>query len=83
MILVDQAIWRFRGKKWAHLISDSSHDELHVFAESIGLNRSMFQGDHYDIHSDLREQAIARGALAVDFRVLAKALRRAGLRRVR
>ncbi|TAN20232.1 MAG: DUF4031 domain-containing protein [Actinomycetota bacterium] len=80
MILVDQAIWPHRGKRWAHLISDSSYEELHQFAENLGLTRNMFQNDHYDIHRELRERAIALGAEPVDFRVLARALRRAGLR---
>ncbi len=80
MILVDQAIWSYKGKRWAHLISDASYEELHAFAESLGLKREMFQQDHYDVHHDLRERAIAQGAKAVDFRVLARALRNAGLR---
>ncbi len=81
MILVDQAIWNYKGRRWAHLVSDSSFDELHIFAESLGLTRSMFQDDHYDIHHDLRQKAITLGAHAVDFRVLARALKEAGLRR--
>lgn len=81
MILVDQAIWPHRGKRWAHLVSDKSYEELHDFAENLGLARSMFQKDHYDVHHDLRVRAIALGATPVDFRVLARALRSAGLRR--
>ncbi|MDA8081181.1 MAG: DUF4031 domain-containing protein [Actinomycetota bacterium] len=80
MILVDQAIWPHRGKRWAHLVSDESYEELHNFAENLGLVRSMFQKDHYDVHHDLRARAIAMGATPVDFRVLARALRNAGLR---
>ncbi|MDA8271729.1 MAG: DUF4031 domain-containing protein [Actinomycetota bacterium] len=80
MILVDQAIWPHKGKRWAHLVSDSSYEELHRFAERLGLARGMFQGDHYDVHHDLREQAITLGAKPVDFRVLARALNNAGLR---
>lgn len=81
MILVDQAIWPHRGKMWAHLVSDSSYAELLRFAEELGLNRGMFQADHYDIPSDIRERAVSLGAKPVDFRVLAVALRDAGLRR--
>ncbi len=80
MILVDQAIWFHRGKRWAHLVSDSSYEELHKFAENLGLARGMFQKDHYDVNAELRELAIALGAEPVDFRVLARALRNAGLR---
>lgn len=80
MILVDQAIWPYKGRRWAHLISDLSYEELHLFAEGLGLTRKMFQKDHYDVHVDLRESAIAMGAKPVDFRVLARALRESGLR---
>lgn len=81
MILVDQAIWPYKGKLWAHMVSDDSYEELHVFAEGLGLRRSMFQEDHYDVHATLRESAIEMGAVPVDFRVLARALRASGLRR--
>ena len=32
MIYVDPAIWPHRGERWAHLISDSSYDELHAWS---------------------------------------------------
>lgn len=65
------------------MISDESLMELHLFAENLGLERRMFQGDHYDIDTLLREKAILLGARPVDFRDIAKALRNAGLRRRR
>jgi hypothetical protein len=80
-ILVDQAIWPWRGHRWAHLVSDESYDELHAFADRLGIPRRAFQGDHYDIPAHLREAAIALGAEAVDARVLVRRLREAGLRR--
>ena len=81
MILVDQPIWPWRGHRWAHLVSDASYDELHAFAEQLGIPRRAFQGDHYDIPAHVREQAIALGAEPVDARVLVRRLRAAGLRR--
>lgn len=81
-ILVDQPIWPWRGRRWAHLVSDESYDELHAFAERLGVPRRGFQGDHYDIPADYRERAIELGAEAVDARVLVRRLRTAGLRRV-
>lgn len=33
-ILVDEAHWPWRGRMWAHLISDASVEELHSFAGS-------------------------------------------------
>lgn len=82
-VLVDQAIWRWRGRRWAHLVSDHSYEELHVFAVELGLRVEWFQGDHYDIPAHVREHAIALGAEAVDARVLVRRLRDAGLRRPR
>jgi Protein of unknown function (DUF4031) len=81
MILVDEARWRARGQKWAHLVSDRSYGELHVFAARLGIPRRAFQGDHYDVPSDCRERAIGLGATAVSSRELVGRLRAAGLRR--
>lgn len=80
-ILVDEATWPFRGDRWAHLVSDESFDELHRFAQQLGLRRLSFQGDHYDVPSALRVDAIRRGALPVTGRDLVRRLRGAGLRR--
>ncbi len=80
-ILVDDAIWPWRGRLWAHLVSDTSLPELHAFAARLGIPQRAFQGDHYDVTDELRECAIAEGALAVDSRTVVRALRAAGLRR--
>lgn len=80
MILVDRAVWRWRGRLWAHLVSDVSHEELHDFAARLGMPRHTFQGDHYDIHTELRERAIAMGAVPVDARELVTRLVASGLR---
>ena len=79
-VLVDTARWPWRGRLWAHLVSDCSYDELHAFAASIGIPRRAFQGDHYDVPAELREVAVATGAVAVDSRELVARLRAAGLR---
>jgi hypothetical protein len=79
-ILVDDARWHWRGRVWAHLVSDSSYDELHAFAAELGIPRRAFQGDHYDVPAEYREAAIARGAAAVDSRHLVRRLRASGLR---
>jgi Protein of unknown function (DUF4031) len=80
-ILVDDAIWPWRGRVWAHLVSDTSIDELHAFAERLGIPRRAFQGDHYDVTDELRDCAIAEGAHAVTSRDIVTALRAAGLRK--
>ena len=80
MILVDPAIWPARGRRWAHLISDQSHDELHAFAERLGLPRRAFHRDHYDLPDELRDSALALGAQPVPARELVRRLQQAGLR---
>ena len=82
-ILVDPAIWPFRGRLWAHLVSDTSYDELHAFAERLGIPRRAFQGDHYDVPAEVRELAIELGASAVPGRELISRLLASGLRRRR
>ena len=79
-VLVDPAIWPWRGRRWAHLVSDDSYEELHVFAARLGLERRWFQGDHYDIPTEHRELAIALGARPVSSRELVRALVASGLR---
>ena len=79
-ILVDHAIWPHRDRRWAHLVSDRSVEELHTFAAQLGLRRVWFQGDHYDVPADVRRQAIALGAEPVSAAELVRRLRAAGLR---
>jgi hypothetical protein len=83
MILVDPAVWPHRGRLWAHLVSDTSYEELHAFAEQLGIPRRAFQGDHYDVPEAVREDALALGAVPVTSRQVVEALRAAGLRRSR
>ncbi len=79
-VLVDPAVWHWRGQLWAHLVSDVSYDELHDFAAALGVPRRAFQGDHYDIPASLRETALALGAQPVRARELLSRLKGAGLR---
>jgi hypothetical protein len=77
---MDEARWWHRGRRWCHLVSDESLDELHDFAAAAGIPRRGFQGDHYDIPEDFRGELIALGANVVESRVLLRGLRAAGLR---
>lgn len=52
-----------------------------MFAARLGLPRHIFQGDHYDVPTEVRERAIASGAVAVDSRELVRRLQESGLRR--
>jgi hypothetical protein len=81
-VLIDTPVWPWRGRKWSHLVSDVSYDELHAFVESeLGIPRRAFQGDHYDVPEDLYDTAVAAGAEPVRARELLSRLREAGLRR--
>jgi hypothetical protein len=80
-ILVDDAIWPWRGRMWAHMVSDTSIEELHAFASRLGIPDRAFQGDHYDVTDELRDCAIAEGARVVTSREVVLALRAAGLRK--
>ena len=79
-ILVDEAIWPWRGRRWAHLVSDADYEELHAFAAGVGLRRMAFQGDHYDVPAEVRDRALDLGAEAVGGRELLGRLKTAGLR---
>ena len=79
-ILMDEARWWHRGRRWCHLVSDESLDELHAFADANGISRRGFQGDHYDIPEEYRKGMIAGGATVVESRELLRRLKAAGLR---
>lgn len=82
-VLVDPATWPWRGRRWAHLVSDESYEELHAMADLLGIERRWFQGDHYDVPSELRERAIELGAQPVPSRELVRRLVSSGLRKRR
>ena len=79
-VLVDEPIWPFRDRLWCHLVSDTSYNELHALASELGIPRRAFQGDHYDLPAELRDDAIALGAQPVSGRELITRLRDSGLR---
>ena len=79
--MVDEAVWPWRGRRWAHLASDANLAELHEFAARLGIPPRAFQGDHYDVTAALRERALLLGAEPVPARDLVRRLRAAGLRR--
>ncbi len=83
MILVDRPIWAAHGRRFAHLVSDESYDELHAFAARLGLPPRAFHHDHYDLPDAWWDRAVAQGATPVDPRVLVRRLRASGLRRSR
>lgn len=80
-LLIDPPNSPGHGRLWSHLASDESFDELHRFAEIIGVPFRGFDRDHYDIPADHYERVVAAGATPVSSRELLVRLTRAGLRR--
>ncbi|OCI32478.1 DUF4031 domain-containing protein [Oerskovia enterophila] len=79
-LLIDPPTWPAHGTLWSHLVSDSSLDELHAFAERLGLGRRAFDLDHYDVPADRHADCVAAGAHDVSGRELIVRLRASGLR---
>ena len=63
---------RMSVKAWCHMVSDHSFEELHEFADRLGIPRSRFQRDHYDLHPELRSRAVELGAGEVSIHELAR-----------
>ena len=80
-ILIDSPQWWHRERWWGHMVSDTSYDELHAFAEGLGVPRRGFERDHYDIPIELHPEALAQGAEFVSSKELVRRLTAAGLRR--
>lgn len=79
-ILVDDPRWPAHGRLWAHLVSDSDLDELHVFAAANGIPRRAFDLDHYDVPDDSVGRLVAAGAVPVSGHELVRRLIASGLR---
>jgi len=79
-ILIDDPRWPAHGRMWAHLVSDSSLDELHAFASANGIPRRGFDRDHYDVPDDAHARLVEAGARHVDGHTLVRALIGSGLR---
>ncbi|MEO8105837.1 MAG: DUF4031 domain-containing protein [Actinomycetes bacterium] len=83
MIVIDDAKVPAHDRLWCHLASDTSFDELHAFVAPFDIPERAFDGDHYDVPRDRRDEVIAAGALPVTSRELVAMLIAAGLRRRR
>lgn len=79
-MLIDQAIWPAHDTVWAHLVSDTSLDELHAFAEAQAIPRRGFDLDHYDVPLERWQALVDAGAQPVTGRELVTRLRASGLR---
>ncbi|TQO21042.1 uncharacterized protein DUF4031 [Rhodoglobus vestalii] len=79
-MLIDQPIWPAHNTVWAHIISDTSLDELHDFAHRAGIPRQGFDLDHYDVPARMWEQLVGLGAQPVSVREFVRSLEASGLR---
>ena len=79
-VLIDEPIWWFKGRRWSHLVSDVSYDELHEFAERAGIPRRGFHGDQYDIPEEHFAALVTAGAAVTPSRDLLRRMRAGGLR---
>lgn len=79
-VLIDEPRWPAHGTLWAHLVSDESLEELHEFANALGLPSRAFDLDHYDIPASRHLEFVNAGAILVSNRELVKRLKLSGLR---
>lgn len=79
-VLIDPPLWPAHGRRFSHLVSDTSLEELHVVARRAGLPRQAFEGDHYDVPEERYADLLAAGAVPVPGTELARRLRDSGLR---
>ena len=80
-LLIDPPNAEGHGRLWSHLASDSSFEELHGFARSLGIPERGFDRDHYDVPAEWYDDVVAAGAEPVSSRELIARLHAAGLRR--
>lgn len=77
-----QRVVGVRVDYWCHMATDSADlEELHRFAQSIGLKREWFHNSgltvpHYDLTPNKRERAVAAGAVEVSAKELFSECRR-------
>ena len=81
MILIDLPLVESRGRRWSHLASDTSYDELHAFARAAGIPERGFDRDHYDVPEEWYDAMVELGAAPVTSREIVTRLVAAGLRR--
>lgn len=79
-ILIDPAQWPAHGTVFSHLVSDSSLEELHAFAQAAGISPRAFDRDHYDVPLHRYQDLVARGAVEVSGTELVRRLVSSGLR---
>jgi len=79
-IYIDKAEWVTKAKnprkQYAHMISDTSLEELHFFAAQMGIKRHFFHQSrackHYDISGEQIQKVLSAGAYEVSSKEIVK-----------
>ncbi|WP_442544583.1 DUF4031 domain-containing protein [Arthrobacter sp. KN11-1C] len=79
-VYVDPPLWPAHGTVFSHLVSDTSLEELHAFAQAAGIPERAFDGDHYDVPERRYRDLLSAGAIPVEARILVRKLIASGLR---
>jgi hypothetical protein len=81
-ILIDEPRWRRSDDaRFAHLVSDTSFEELHAFVSALTLGRLLrFHRDHYDVPAASWQPTVDAGARVVPTREIVERLLAAGMR---
>ena len=79
-IWIDPPAWPAHGRLWSHLVSDTSFEELHLFAAANDIPHRGFEGDHYDVPEELYAGLVAAGARPAAGRDIVRILQASGLR---
>ena len=80
-VLIDDPVWPWRGRRWSHLVSDVSYEELHAFVAGRARHpAARVPGRPLRHPRGLYDVAVAAGAQPVGARELLSRLLAAGLR---
>ena len=79
-VLIDPPLWPAHGTVFSHLVSDTSLEELHAFAQAQGISPRAFDRDHYDVPAARHTELVQAGALPVSGGELTRRLIAGGLR---
>lgn len=79
-ILIDPARWPAHGTVFSHLVSDTSLEELHEFAQQARISPRAFDRDHYDVPLHRYQDLVSLGAVEVSGVELVRRLVASGLR---